>query len=78
MCSSQLICLFITRLRSAEPPAITFATTRSRTRSWHLVPTRQVSVHGASPFGICKTAVLREPITIFRTRVRSTLRTLEF
>ena len=28
--------------------------------------------------GIYKTAVLREPITIFRTRVRSTLRTLEF
>ena len=30
------------------------------------------------PIGICQTAVLREPITISRTRVRSTLRTLEF
>ena len=28
--------------------------------------------------GICKTVVLRETFTIFRTRVRSTLRTLEF
>ena len=49
-----------------------------QTRSWHLVPTRKVSVHGASPIGICKTDVLREPITIFRTRVRSTLCALEF
>ena len=30
------------------------------------------------PLGVCQTAVLREPFTIFRTRVRSTLRTLEF
>ena len=30
------------------------------------------------PIGICQTAVLREPFTIIRTRVRSTLRTLEF
>ena len=30
------------------------------------------------PVGVCQTAVLGEPFTIFRTRVRSTLRTLEF
>ena len=30
------------------------------------------------PVGVCQIAVLREALTIFRTRVRSTLRTLEF
>ena len=40
------------------------------------------TVHSASmarqPVGFCQTAVLREPLTIFRTRLRSTLRLLEF
>ena len=71
--------LCITRLRCAEPPTITFATVLSRDP--FLAPRPDPTnphPRRVTPIGICKTAVLREPITIFRTRHRSTLRTLEF
>ena len=70
--------LFITRLRCAEPPAITFATIRSRTRSCTSSRPDKSASLARHPIGICKTAGLREPVTISRTRVRSTPRTLQF
>ena len=65
--------LFTTRLRCAEPVTITFPQfvpgpvpdTSSR-------PDKSAST-ARHPIGICQTAVLREPFTIFSTRVRQTL-----
>ena len=70
--------LFITRLLCTEAFTITFPQfvprpvpgTSSR-------PDKSAST-ARDIIGVCKAAVLREPFTVFRTRVRSTLRTIEF
>ena len=57
---------------------ITFATIRSGPVPGTSSRPDKSAFTARHPIELCKTAVLREPITFFRTRIRSTLRTLEF